>query len=88
MKPDPCSIYLKTIVHQKTSNELICIFCLQFQRTPGAWANSVQFTAPSSNPYENINPSIRLYELDRISHQLLDYVQYRMDFSNISSGGR
>jgi len=57
-----------------------------FQKTPGAWANSIQFTAPSSNPYENVNPSIRVYELDSNTHQLLDYQQFRMDMSTIGSG--
>merc|ERR1712227_148058 len=56
------------------------------QSSAGSWATGVQFAAPSAGTHHNINPSLRMYELDRHTGTLLDFVQYRMDFSNIGSG--
>jgi len=50
-----------------------------FIREGDRWASGVQFAAPSSNTYNSINPSLRLYELDSRNFHLRDYKQYHLD---------
>ena len=35
--------------------------------------------APAITPLGGINPSIRVYELDKETYEMVDYVQYRFD---------
>ena len=44
--------------------------------------------SPSSNSYTSINPSIRVYELDKTTHELLDYEQYYMDLEAADMDGK
>ncbi|CAG9311018.1 unnamed protein product [Blepharisma stoltei] len=44
----------------------------------------IQFTAPSLSPYKNTNPSYRIYQSDNLSKVVLNYVQYRLDLSEIA----
>jgi len=80
-----CTEYHDVITLHTTGHKHTDLFRL-FKSAPDAWASSVQFAAPSANPYSKINPSMRVYEIDRKTNELLDFVQYHMDFSNIGSG--
>ena len=44
--------------------------------------------SPSSNSYTSINPSIRVYELDKTTHELLDYEQYYLDLEAADMDGK
>ncbi|KAL5004230.1 hypothetical protein ScPMuIL_017686 [Solemya velum] len=46
----------------------------------------VSFIAPSVTPFGGTNPSFRVYYLDEITHELLDYDQYRMNLDAANDG--
>ena len=49
-------------------------------KNPGT-QSGVQFVAPSLTTYSFLNPSYRVYEIDKDSGFVYDYTQYRMYLS-------
>ena len=49
----------------------------------GQNVSSIQFLSPSVDTHGQVNPSARVYELDRDTYELLDYTQYYFDLGNI-----
>ena len=50
---------------------------------PDGVAREIVFVAPSLTPRKRINPSARIYELDKDSYELLNYRQYYMDLDAV-----
>jgi len=79
-----CTTYHDVIVLHTTGHKHFDLF-RTLQASPDSWASSLQFAAPTGGTHENFNPSLRIYELDRNTNRLVDFLQYRMDFSDIGS---
>jgi len=45
--------------------------------------SAIQFTSPSIDSHDYVNPSVRVYELDSDTYQLIDYTQYYFDLGRI-----
>lgn len=60
----------------------------QFQYYRGFFDNipfGAAFIAPSMTTYTNLNPSFRVFEVDRDTNTLLNYQQYRLNLSKVNN---
>ncbi len=56
----------------------------QVQDNEGVYG--VVMVAPSVTPYGHMNPSYRLYSMDRLTYQLLGYQQFHLNLTKANGG--
>lgn len=62
---------------------------LKFHRARGDNQKVVktQYIGPSLTTFTNLNPSFRMYTMDKVSNEVLDYTQYRLNLTKYNQEG-